>query len=99
MKNHHDYDKVNLGSSDIASVILRAPGKLSELHFGFDGSYSAYLVDEECEVPESYALEFETEHWLDVYDDNRRTLHVHADKIKVFSRGNGGCIIQIFGRK
>ena len=55
MKDHHKYSKIPLGESDIASLLLRHPAGCDVLDFGTDGGYSAYLVDEECEIPGHYA--------------------------------------------
>lgn len=54
MKDHREYKKIPLGESDIASLLLRHPAGCEMLDFGEDGSYSAYLVDDDCEIPEHY---------------------------------------------
>lgn len=52
MKEHHAYEKVYLGGSDIAGLTVQAFGNNGEilyhfLQFGGDGEYSAYIVDAE----------------------------------------------------
>lgn len=98
MRDHHSYPMVSLGGSDIASLILRAPGKLSDLFMGEDGEYSAYVVDEECLIPSRYTQAFECESWLRVYDDENMVKKFRGDVIRVFRCGAFGIIIQIFGR-
>lgn len=95
MRDHHSYSKVSLGGSDIASLILRSPGKLSELFMGEDGEYSAYVVDEECLIPSWYTQVFECKHWLSVFDDDRRTARFSGDVIRVFRSGAFGIIVQV----
>lgn len=99
MKDHHEYSKISLGASDVASLVLRFPCGSKVLDFGEDGGYSSYLVDEECIIPDHYSLECECEHWLWIYDDTSRTLQFDGEKIRVFRAGVKGCIIQIFGGK
>lgn len=64
MNAHHDYSKLYLGESDIASLILVGikqdqENKQAELvaeilGFGMDGNYMAYVVDEEAIIPDYY---------------------------------------------
>ncbi len=96
MKDHHSYPKISLGGSDIASLILRAPGKLSALFMGEDGEYSAYVVDGEALIPEWYTQVFECEGWLWVFDDDRRTARFTGKLIRVFRSGAFGIIVQVF---
>ena len=62
MKDHHAYAKEYIGSSDIAGVTVMAYGKdgiaYHFLHFGGDGDYTAYIVDADCIIPETYKLVF-----------------------------------------
>ena len=96
-KDHHEYSRVSLGSSDIASIILRDSRGVRELRFGEDGTYAAYLVDAECEIPDYYTLEAECKSWLSVYDDDTKTLEVKnpSSVIRVYRAGTYGCIIQL----
>jgi len=52
-KNYKD-KVVNLGYSDIATLILKSPCNIGEVHTGSDGSYKGYLVDETVEIPDYY---------------------------------------------
>lgn len=97
MKNYKDYPRYHLGCSDIARLILSSHDKLEYLNFGGDGSYKAYLVDEEAEIGAHYGLVFEATSWLTVFDDDERTLKIYAKEIKVYQAGECGCIIQTIG--
>lgn len=99
MKDHHEYPKKPLGGSDIASLMLRAPGELYELHMGEDGEYSAYVVDGEALIPEWYTQAFECEGWLWVFDDDRRTARFTGKLIRVFRSGDFGIIVQILNEE
>ena len=95
-RGHREYPRVSLGSSDIASLVLRDSRGVRELHFGEDGSYSAYLVDAECDIPDYYTLEAECRAWLSVYDDNTKTFEIQnpGKMIRIYRAGEFGCIIQ-----
>ena len=103
MRDYHDYIKIGIGGSDIASVIMVGCGEegliTKPLHFGMDGGYTAYYVDEEAEIGEHYTLVEEFESWLKIYDDDGLVFRADAEKIKVFRAGEMGCIIQTFGRE
>lgn len=98
MKNYKDYPIAHLGNSDIARLIISSNDKVEYLKFGGDGSYKAYLVDEEAEIGAHYEQVFEATSWLKIYDDDEMTFKVYADRIKVYQAGQRGCIIQTFGR-
>lgn len=100
-KSYKDYEKISLGTSDIGSLILVAPPldgetilHFGELHFGSDGNYSAYVVNDFAIIGEHYKLSFECDSWLKIYDDEGLTFKIDACKIKIFTAGNFGCIIQ-----
>lgn len=99
MKNYKENGKQFIGSSDIAALILVGCGesgaKTTMLHFGSDGSYSAYVVDQDTEIPEHYKLVCEFEGWLKIYDDEEMTFRANADHIKVYRAAEMGCIIQV----
>ena len=97
MKNYKNYEKQFIGSSDIASLTLRAPRKAMLLDFGQDARYSAYVVDEECEIPEHYTLVAEAENWMKVYDDDQLTAEFRANRIEVYRAGEMGCLIRLIG--
>ena len=96
-RDHHEYQKIPLGESDIAQLLLRRPAGCELLEFGEDGGYSAYLVDEECEVPAHYIKIMECRCWLWIYSDTQRTVRINAPRIAVYRCGMKGCIIRTFG--
>ena len=93
MKTYKDFGKIYIGSSDIASITLRSPDGLGDIHFGGDGSYDAYLVTEPAEIGSHYTEEFRAHHWLWIYDDEKKTVEVIAPEIIVYRAGEMGCII------
>jgi len=105
MKNYKEFESKSLerkyiGSSDIASLILVGCGEngleLKELHFGEDGSYQAYIIDnKDVEIPSHYSLVAEFETWLKIYDDEELTQRFNADKIEIYRAGEMGCIIRL----
>lgn len=103
MRDHHEYKKIQLGESDVASLLLRHSAGCDVLEFGEDGGYSAYLVDEECEIPGHYNKIMECKGWLWIYDDTQRTVQINpkinALKIAVYRSGMKGCIIQVWSTK
>ena len=111
MKNHHTYPRAYIGESDIATLIMagmrpeseRSEGddwlKTQPLHFGGDGVYNAYIVDEDCEIAPYYSMVATFEHWISIYDDSTLTLHAYASEIRVFRAREMGTIIQLIGRK
>ncbi len=90
-------EKINLGMSDIASVIVYTPDTLRELCFGEDGCYSAYITHNAKEsIPSHYRLEFTVEGpWLIIYDDNEATAKLTGKRFNIFRAGEFGCIIDI----
>ena len=96
MKNHHNCPKVSIGSSDLAELIVRGPGKVGTLAFGEDGSYRAYIVDRDCDIPGYYKQVFECRNWIVVYDDEGKSFEIenHGSTYRVFRAGEFGCIIQ-----
>lgn len=92
MKTYKDFEKVRIGGSDLARLILDG-GKLEYLNFSEDGEYEAYFVYEEIEIPSHYRKVFECKNSLWIYDDEERTLKVSGDKIEIYRAGDFGCII------
>lgn len=89
-----------IGTSDIASLTVRAGEFIGALDFGEDGSYSAYIVEDAAVViPDYYACVFEgVANWLNIYDDNMLNFSKRFDNlknIKIYRAGDFGCIIQI----
>ena len=99
MKKYNEYAKEPIGGSDIASLILVGCGedelKLKELHFGGDGSYQAYIITDDIEIPSHYNKVEEFKTWLKIYDDDGLVKTYRADTIKVFRAKEMGCIVQL----
>lgn len=100
-KNYKEFEKRWIGCSDIAAVVM-VGGSLepSYLYFGEDGSYMAYVCDEEdVEIGSHYKLIKEFNHWMRIYDDESLVFKVHADVIKVYRAGEFGVIIHYFNKR
>lgn len=107
MKNYKDYEKKHIGDSDIACLILAGfktdydANKDDDyilckpLHFGEDGTYDAYVVDADTEIPVHYEKRAEFQSWIKVYDDNGLVKRFDGGRITVYRSGSFGCIIQI----
>ncbi|MBR3361143.1 MAG: hypothetical protein IKG39_07375 [Lachnospiraceae bacterium] len=99
MKDYHEYKKKDIGASDIAALVVvgwtQEGVNAKMLNFGEDGSYSAYIVDEAAEIPESYELVMEFESWVKIYDDSDLMFAASGRNIRIFRRGMQGCIIRI----
>lgn len=99
MKNYKEFETIELGESDIASVTVRVPNDAFTLNFGKDGSYKAYYVLGEAEIGEHYKLIKEVAAcWLKVYDDEKLVFksNNYCDKyntLRVYRAGENGCII------
>lgn len=98
MKNYKDYEKKFIGASDIATLV--AVGccenglKTGMIHFGSDGSYSAYIVDQDAEIAEHYKKVDSFTDWLKIYDDESMVFYVHGKEINIYRAAEMGCIIQ-----
>ena len=109
MRDHHSYIKEYIGESDIAGLILVGFGESGAietgfLHFGGDGAYDAYIVDEDAIIPDHYGKVFELmpymgDCWLKIYDDTELTFRARAKRISVYRAGEMGCIIQLIERQ
>ena len=106
MKDYKDFEKKYIGTSDIAALVLIGISKEGGvnpqmLHFGKDGSYSAYIVegDDDVEIGEHYHKVAEFKNWLSIYDDNDLTMKLYADKIIIYRAREMGCIIQVIGEE
>lgn len=102
MKQHYDYKKTYIGSSDGARLIVEScadgASRLEYLKFGQDGGYDAYVVDVNCEIPAGYicALERVGKGWLKIFDDmGNMTKFTFNTGIRIYRRGEFGCIIQL----
>lgn len=96
MNKNYKEKTIDLGYSDIASLILRSPGEIGEVHTGSDGDYKGYLVDETVEIPDYYKKVYEADTWLKIYDDETMVLQVRAKKINVYNAGKS-LILQFVG--
>ena len=101
---HHDYEKVFIGSSDSArlKVIHRVGNHVSKtyLNFGEDGEYKAYIVDESCTIPDTYELRHSFEGgYVDLFDDEGYNVYIKGETVKIYRRGDFGCIVKIIGLK
>lgn len=101
-KDHHQYKSHDLGFSDIATLVIETVSQdglaLEALPFGEDGRYSAYIVDAECEIPDTYErmITHEGRGWLRVYDDEMVTYRAKFEHgIRIYRRRSRGCIIQL----
>lgn len=106
-RTYKEYPKQHLGSSDIANITVRYADDEIEnhnyihyfnLHFGGDGDYYAYLIDNDyCKIPQHYELVFDKKVYLvDFIDDREVTYHISKQcNLKIWRAGNFGCIIQI----
>lgn len=100
MKNYKDFDKVYIGYSDAASLILCSMDKVALLHFGGDDAYNAYLCHgDDVEIGAHYEIVFEGDTWLKIYDDRALTYdeNHYSDgafqKVTVYRAAERGCII------
>ena len=103
-KSYKVFPKKWIGVSDIASLVLVGcdkNGVTSEmLHFGEDGQYYAYIVNERNVVIGShYKLRHTFEKWLKIYDDDGLRYEVKAAKINIYRAGDFGCIIEVLDEK
>lgn len=101
---HHDYEKVFIGSSDSARLkVIHRVGNYeskSYLNFGEDGEYKAYIVDENCAIPDTYELRHSFEGgYVDLFDDEGYNVYIKGETVQIYRRGNFGCIIKIIGFK
>lgn len=99
MKNYKDYNKTYIGSSDSAYLTLKTiTGTTEKLCFGEDGSYSAYVVDEDTLIPKHYHKEFEFTDSLEIYNNfGELEWSAKAKQISVYTAGNFGCLIKLQG--
>ena len=97
MKNYKDFEKVYIGSSDIASLAFRSVCKLEDVRFGGDGCYSAYEVfGDDVEIGAHYRKVFSGDTWLWIFDDTGRAYNsgYHDGMVvDVYQAGGYGCII------
>ncbi len=95
---YKNFEKIQIGCSDIASLVARASDSLSEIHFGQDGYYHAYeCFGDDVEIGAHYRKVFSGSTWLTIYDDLRVTYQVHSpngfSKVDIYRAAEMGCII------
>ena len=100
MENYKN-KSIDLGISDYATLILvgcrKDEGlKTESLLFGEDGSYSAWLVDDETvAIPDHYKLVATFNGWLKVYDDDGLTAYLKSKTIEIYRAGSFGVLVRI----
>lgn len=104
MMTYKNCEKLYIGSSDVATLVLVGLSPETELikseilHFGGDGSYAAYVVvGDDVEIGAHYTKVASFCEWLRVYDDRERTAKFGGNEINVYRAGDYGCIIQCIG--
>lgn len=96
MKTYKDFEKTYIGGSDIARLIYTSGDEqIGYIRFIEDGSYSAYIVDAETDIPEHYSLVASGTSWLKIYDDDGLTLSTPRGAWEIYRAGNFGCIIRV----
>lgn len=87
-------NKISLGCSDMACLIVRSGSQLEFLHFGQDDCYDAWYVDKkDVEIPDHYKLKIKTSNWLSIYDDDELVFNEKGD-FEIYRAGEVGCIIR-----
>lgn len=100
MKSYKEYPKKCLGGSDYAALTMAGckenTGLTSAiLHFGEDGIYDAYFVDENAEIGDHYELIATFNYYMKIYDDYNLTTSLSGSTINIYRAGDYGCIIQV----
>ena len=88
------YKKVNIGLSNISSLVFRDPEHADIINFSKDGYYYAYLCDDKAVIDKKFELIKSYKLWLRVYDDDELILHAFADEIRVY-RNEDNTVIQL----
>lgn len=92
--DEYKHNRICLGRSDIASLVLRSPCDVRLLNFGEDDAYYAWFVKNEgVEIPSHYHEVYRCQHWLKIYDDEMKTVDIEAETIVVYEAGMRGCLI------
>ncbi|MCM1299963.1 MAG: hypothetical protein NC203_09735 [Firmicutes bacterium] len=106
MKNYKDCEKTYIGASDRCLLTLMGGEetggmKADLLMFNQDGEYSAYIADEETEIPKHYEKRTTFSTYVDIYDDadpEKLSLKktYKGSKIEFYRAGSFGCIIKVY---
>lgn len=94
------YSREFIGYSDVSSLILCGIkdnlGLSTELlNFGVDGSYYAYVIDDEVEIGGHYEKVSVFTDWLKIYDDDELVKTFISSVINIYRSGDKGVIIQL----
>ena len=96
MKNYKDFEKRFIGGSDSAFLtITGSDSTKTELKFGEDGEYYAYIVPEDTEIGGHYVKHAELEGSVTITDDDGDEIKLIADRIEFFRAGEFGCVIRL----
>lgn len=96
MKTYKDFEKRFIGASDSAFLtITGADGTKTELKFGEDGEYYAYIIPESAEIGNHYVKRAEFEGSVTITEDDGHEVKLIADKIEFYRAGEFGCIIRL----
>lgn len=97
MKSYKDFDKIYIGGSDIAALVMvgcdRDWVSSQILKFGEDGDYRAYYVDEPATIGAHYEKVASFTNWLKIYDDVGLVFDENGD-FSIYRAGEMGCIIK-----
>jgi len=94
MKNYKDFSKICLGASDGAALSLISYSDDKQyLFFGEDGTYKAYFVDKEIELPSHYKKVYEATDFVSILDDDNDKVVVYGSNIEIYRAGERGCLI------
>ena len=107
MKHYKEFECKYIGSSDIAALIavgITDTGlTATPLKFGGDGSYMAYVCDEDdVEIAEHYKKELTFKYWMVLYDDDGKTFDVELNNgkiVDVYRAGDYTALIHIHNKK
>ena len=95
---YKSFEKVYLGISDIASLVIRDADGARELRFGSDGDYRAYECFGDVEIGEHYKKVDTARCWLKIYDDcglvyNKHSCECSYSICDIYRAGDFGCIL------
>lgn len=95
--NEYKKEFAQLGCSDYASLIVVTTDdqglSLNDLHFGGDGCYKAWIVNDEDLIPEHYKKVINGYNWMKIYDDEGLTIVINSKFIEVYRAAEMGCLI------
>lgn len=104
MKNYRDFDKVHMGETDIATILLsytiNGTEKTFEIATGEDSRFSAYYIEGEAEIGSHYNLIFEAEcvnkaSFSDEDGENSKFEYDEEKTIRLYRAGVHGFILQV----